>query len=400
VNSRGLERAHLGNTLIVYAGKYDGTTAGARRVRQLAMGLREAGDGACVISYHRGSRTTEDSISWMTDQWGVDHASVPVTDGSIRNPRVLWDALTVSSRLGDMATKALRQRGFDRVLLYGSSWTGLRAVVGRMHRAAVPMVADLNEWFLWDQRPLMVVLDQNLFRRFAAPRLAGIAGISVFWDDYARRLGKPVILIPALGDDEFEDLEAPSSDVFNLVYVGVLFRRDLPLTMIDGVRAAAQRGCKFRFIILGRPNLFPAATEALRQLQADPLLHNRVEITGWVERERLREVYREAGAFLLLRGNDWESRASFPTRLPEFLASGRPVITSMTGDAAFHLQHRQNAWLLPEGHEPERLADAICHLAVHREEATQIGRAGRVVARKEFCFRVHGQRLKEFLDRL
>ena len=390
----------MGKTLIVYDGKYEGPTAGAKRVRQFAMGLRAAGDEACVIGYSRRQQTIDDAASWVTDRWGVDYASVNVTAGSILSPRVFREALTLSSRLGDRAAKAVQQRGFDRVLLYGGTWSILRDAIDRMRRAAVPMVADLNEWNLWDLTLSSAVLDQKLFRRFCVPKLSGIIGVSVFWADYARHLGKPMMLIPAMGDDEFVNLGTPNADVFNLVYVGVLFRRDLPQTMIEGVRLAAQRGCNFRLILLGRPDLFPEAKAILRQLEAEPFLRNRVEITGWVERERLREVYRDAGAFLLLRGNDRESRASFPTRLPEFLASGRPVITSLTDDAALHFQHRHNAWLLPEGHEPEKLADAICHLAVHREEGIRIGRNGRDVANKNFCYRYHGQRLKEFLDGL
>lgn len=389
----------MGKTLIVYAGKYEEPTAPTKRVRQFAMGLRSAGDEACVISYSRRKRENDEATSWVTDRWGVDYASVSITTGSIRNPRVFWDALTLSSRLGDMAAKAVQQRGFDRVLLYGDTWSILRDAIDRMRRAAVPIVADLNEWNLWNPLARMV-LDQKLFRRFCVPKLSGIIGISVFWADYARHLGKPMILLPAMGDDEFANLETPNMDVFNLVYVGVLFRRDLPQTMIEGVRLATRRGCNFRLIIVGRRNLFPEAKAILRQLVADPLLRNRVEITGWIEQERLREVYRDAGAFLLLRGNDRESRASFPTRLLEFLASGRPVITSLTDDVALHFQHRHNAWLLPAGHEPEKLADAICHLAVHREEGIRIGRNGRDVANKNFCYRYHGQRLKEFLDGL
>ena len=57
----------MGKTLLVFAGKYEGNSAGAKRVRQLARGLRDAGDDACVISYRRGARAANDALIWMTD---------------------------------------------------------------------------------------------------------------------------------------------------------------------------------------------------------------------------------------------------------------------------------------------------------------------------------------------
>jgi glycosyltransferase involved in cell wall biosynthesis len=299
-----------------------------------------------------------------------------------------------------MAVQAVIHRGFNRVLLYGNSWIGQRSVVNRIRKLHLPVVCDFNEWFLWSKSTRGIVIDQILFRNFCAPKLSGIIGISSFWENYANRLKKPMILIPAMGDSEFADLDDSRGKVFNVVYVGALFRRDLPQTMVNGIRMAVQRGCDFRFIILGNPMLWPEALRTTRELAADPLLRDRIEITGWVERERLREIYGEAGAFLLLRGEDWESRASSATRLPEFLSTGRPVITYLTNDVATYLQHRKHAWLLPQGDAPKELADAICYLSANGEEAWKLGRAGRNISQVKNCFKRHGERLKGFLDAL
>ena len=168
---------------------------------------------------------------------------------------------------------------------------------------------------------------------------------------------------------------------FSVVYVGVLFRRDLPDTMLDGVRVAIERGVDFTFSILGRPGGFPESVESVRRIEADPVFRNRVQIRGWVPRDHLRQIYSDAGSFLLLRQDDWISLASFPTRLPEFLSTGVPVITSRGENVDPYLKHRENAWLLPSGHAPQELADGISYLAAHRDEGLRIGRAGREVAR-------------------
>jgi len=390
----------MGKTLIVFAGKYDSGSAGAKRVRQFATGLRCAGDHAAVVSYYRGVNSLSLKISWNIDRWGVPHAGVNIVEGKLFNHKVLWDVLTLSSRLAELAVQACRDHSFDRVLLYGTSWFNMRVVVKRMSQLHVPLVIDFTEWMLFKGRPIREWLDQELFRRICVPKLAGLVIISPFWESYARKVAKPFILISAMADDELADLTFCNTRDFNLVYVGILFHRDRPEIMLDGVRLAIERGVNIRFHIIGRPGSFPESTRIMRRIDADPLLRNRVLIHGWVSRDELLKCYSEASSFLLIRENDWESLACFPTRIPEYLSSGVPVITSKTTGLHSSFIHRENIWLLPAGNEAEKLADAIGYLATHQDDGKRIGLAGRELAKKEFAFDKHGRRLSQFFDSL
>ncbi len=387
-------------TLIIYFGRYGFASAGTKRVRQFALGLREAGDDPAVLGYRRCERGESREIEWRRDAWDIEYAGVPITAGRLSDPRRLRDILTLGWRVADAAMAAVRRRGFDRVVVYGQSWLGLGAAVRRLSAAGLPVVADLNEWWLWRGMLPINAIEQKLFRALSSRRLAGIIGISDFWWDFARRIDRPMIRIPAMGDEEFTDIGPSAADAFHLVYVGVLFRRDLPQTLLCGVRLALQRGHRVHLTIVGRTGLFPEAVKAANIVRDDPLLRDHVTLAGWVERDELTRIYSRAAAFVLLRDNDWETRACFPTRLPEFLATARPVITSDATDVAQYLKHGVEAWLVPPGDRPEALADAIGHLASHRDEAQRIGRAGAEAARREFSYRVHGRRLKDFLDGL
>ena len=224
----------MGKTLIVFAGKYDGGSASAKRVRQFALGLRSAGDDAAVVGYKRGVCPPEGPIPWEVDRWGVRHASVGIAEGPPTNLRVVGDALTLSPRLGELAARACRELAFNRILLYGTNWSMMRTVVHRVSQLRLPMVADFIEWFLCKGGLAREWLDEALFRRLCVPRLAGLVGISAFWETYARRIARPILLIPAMSDDEFADLKPGGGNGFNVLYVGGLFRRDLPETMLDG----------------------------------------------------------------------------------------------------------------------------------------------------------------------
>ena len=390
----------MGKTLIIFGGKYGDGSAGSKRVRQFAMGLRRANDQAAVVSYYRGVRHPEGPIPWEIDQWDVPHTGVNVALGGVRSLCVARDALTLSPRLAELAERLCGEQGFDRILLYGTGWVFLRTVVRRLIRLRLPMVADFNEWMSFKARAPLYWLDQELFRRVCLPKLSGIVGISPFWEAYAKRLSKAFLRIPAMSDDEFSKSVPLEGDEFNLVYVGVLFRRDLPATMLAGVRLAIERGAQFVFHIVGRLDLFPESIASLKQIGADPVLRDRVKVHGWVSRDLLQQIYSKADSFLLLRENNWDNSACFPTRLPEFMATGITVISSNTDNLAPRLVHRENAWLLPPGHAPAELADAICHLATHPAERMYIGDRGKESARTQFYFEEHGRKLKLFLDNL
>jgi glycosyltransferase involved in cell wall biosynthesis len=278
---------------------------------------------------------------------------------------------------------------------------GLRTVVSEMSTLGVPIVADCNEWWLpFSGAGALLAPDQALFRWACEPKLSGIMGISHFWEDYSRAIGKPFIKIPALFDFGLVRPTQTVETCFTLVYAGMLFRRDLPEALIQGIRLALNRGCNLKVVLVGRTGVFPESRRAMRSIMRDPRLSSNCSVTGWVSGQEMGRIFERASAFVLLRDDSLEARASFPTRIPEYLASGRPVITSATYDLAGYLDHKRSAWLLPPGHQPEPLAEAIVALASDREMAKRIGSAGVAIAEQEFSLLGHGRRLKAFLDSL
>jgi len=88
----------------------------------------------------------------------------------------------------------------------------------------------------------------------------------------------------------------------------------------------------------------------------------------------------------------------FPSKLPMFLASGRPVILGYTS-VANQLSHGRNAIILAEN-TPEEIAEAIEMLAESPEERIRLGNAGRKFAREQFSWKRSVQNLLVFYERI
>ena len=125
---------------------------------------------------------------------------------------------------------------------------------------------------------------------------------------------------------------------------------------------------------------------------------DRIRMMGWVSDDVLQREMAAADAFVLLRSDDRETRALFPTRLPEYLATGKPVILSDAGDLAFYVQHQRSAWVIPPGDRPDALAEAIAHLATHPQEAREVGLGGREALVQSFSQEKLSQRIVEFFS--
>lgn len=90
------------------------------------------------------------------------------------------------------------------------------------------------------------------------------------------------------------------------------------------------------------------------------------------------------------RYNDYR----FPSKIPFFLASGRPVLLPKT-NVGMELSHGYNALLLDTG-DPEEIARLLGMLIDHPELAKNIGEKGRLFARKNFNWEKSAQALIQF----
>jgi glycosyltransferase involved in cell wall biosynthesis len=137
-----------------------------------------------------------------------------------------------------------------------------------------------------------------------------------------------------------------------------------------------------------------------KMCERDPVLREVVTMTGWLEATEKTALMQSADVFVILRRETRESAASFPTRLPEYLATGRPVIASAAGDIPEYLEHGVTAWLVPPDDRGELLCSAFVTLHAHPELGDAIGRAGFDEAVKRFSIEENGRKMDAFIRSL
>jgi glycosyltransferase involved in cell wall biosynthesis len=120
---------------------------------------------------------------------------------------------------------------------------------------------------------------------------------------------------------------------------------------------------------------------------------------GHQPRAVLANLYSNSTALLVPLEDNEQDRSRFPTKIAEYLASRRPVITTAVGDIPRYFTNGRNAFVTSP-HDEIAFASRIQLAASDEVLATRVGEAGYRVAQSEFHYATQGRRLATFMNAL
>lgn len=266
----------------------------------------------------------------------------------------------------------------------------------------IPVIIELCEWMpshsscsssvKWYYKRLRFTLADGVFAisTFLAERVRSITGDS----------HRPeIIQIPILVDTENRctSLNSPCPKGKYILWCGQIDGYiDSVFWLMKSFSLVSRRSdCKL--LIVGR---YTAKLKADICSFANGLAMNkeRIVLTGYVTREELWALYSNAQALLAPLEDDERSRARFPTKIGEYLASGRPVITNSVSEVARFLKDGETAFIAPPGNA-KAFAEKIELALFDPRLSGRVGLAGRQVAEQHFHYSKQGERIVKFLNK-
>jgi glycosyltransferase involved in cell wall biosynthesis len=262
----------------------------------------------------------------------------------------------------------------------------------------VPVVVELNElpseaaWLpAWLSRPFSHL-----------DGAAGAVAISEWLRDWvvteSLRIEKrvDVVEIPIVVDPMEHETASPPAGPPMLVYSASDEYGRAVTFILRALRTVWQTHPDCELTVTGmRPATVASLLAAEGLSDDDP----RVHAVGYVEREQLVRLYGAATALLIPLFDDLRSRARFPTKIGEYLASSRPVATTAVGEVERFFADGVTACVSPPG-DPEAFGRNLMALLDDPAFATSIGAAGRRLAVARFDYTRQGPPLRALLDRL
>jgi glycosyltransferase involved in cell wall biosynthesis len=397
--------SQTGHRRVLIAGEiaFPHGTGATARVRAYAKGLMAAGLEVRVVSlrpseYNRDAALNRSASGECDGISFVYLGGTPFRDQSFVRRR-LRDALSVTRFFSLVRGGA--DQGPANVILFSQPvlWILVAAVACRCAKSAC--VLEKNEYpFVYARNSLGAKAWSYIYTRTVFRLVDGVLVISTYLEKYFSgrvRAGARVIRIPILVDPgEFgEDRIGDGRGRRILCYVGNLDHPGEVDSLLSAFSEIAARFPEWSLRVIGGsrdPSLLPG----LRSRVAGLGLSSRIQFFGSVPHDALPGLFEEVGAFVLPRAGGLFSTAGFPTKLGEYLASGRPVIAAATGDIPMYLRDGVDAFLVPPDNA-RALADRLADVLSDPEAAYVVGLNGRAVAQREFSAEIQCRRLAAFL---
>jgi glycosyltransferase involved in cell wall biosynthesis len=233
-------------------------------------------------------------------------------------------------------------------------------------------------------------VDARLSDRYCPQLADSIVTISTYLRDKYIRLiedAKRVHLLPTIVDCElWRCHEEPHREIPIILYAGAFGAQDDLEGLIEALAIVRAKSVQFRMIMLGHNQRDPTRMASIQALIHARGLSQVVEMKGFVPLQEVRRWVEDSNLLLCIRAGNEFARSGLSTKVSEYLASGRMVITSALGDIPKYLVHGRSASLLPSNANPPEIAGAIENALSSYEVRKMIGARGREVA--ERCFDV------------
>jgi len=201
-------------------------------------------------------------------------------------------------------------------------------------------------------------------------------------------------LMPILVETErFSQPDTPSRNVIS--YCGSMqgTKDGVPL-LIDAFSKIASKFPETNLQLIG-PTNFEGFSHLQKQIN-ELSLANRIVFTGRVERDKMPGLLRESRILALARSSSKQAEGNFPTKLGEYLATGRLSVVTSVGAIPEFLVHEKNALLADPG-DIEDFAKQLEYGMGNENVRTTIGREGRMLAENVFNYKVQGDKLFNWL---
>ena len=229
------------------------------------------------------------------------------------------------------------------------------------------------------------------FERFIPILVNGIVVISSYLFSKFEKYNKKVSLIhiPITAKiPEEDESEIHEESIFTIAYSGSFGSKDGLETLIEAFKKFA--------VLHPQSKLLLAGINKNKELINKHLTDNKIKYIGYLPDEDFYPFLMKASTLCITRNKMKFANAGFPFKLGEYLATGKPVITSNVSDMELYIDNYIDA-IVVEPESVDQIVDALMFLIKNKDEAKEIGRRGRLKCKRFFDPEINTTMLLGFL---
>ncbi len=370
------------------------------RITGLALSLINYNNEVTVICPNNNlSKTTE---LFQLNNLGIRYHKF---DNQINKNSLLFTNYYPGINLYNYLNNILLKEKIDLVVFYGASYLLYYRSVKLCQSMNIKCIVDLTELYPISFKRIFSpnFWDHFYFRTSYIKRFDGVITISNYLYNYLKPKKISSIRIPAILIDDLKypnEFQHTTQSGFNITYMGVLSKRDLPDTMFKAIISLIRLGYDINFTIVGNISKQKKGRYYKKLIEKKGDLNNRIKFTGWVKDDDLIQIKENTSLFILLRKNDIFSNACFATRIPEYLYTSKPVLLSSIDEFVSTFNHKENVYFVKPTKSSSAVSRALLYLYNNRSLMDRIGENGKTFAQEYLSTKFLGKSLNIFMFNL
>lgn len=228
---------------------------------------------------------------------------------------------------------------------------------------------------------------------------SGILCISKYLISFHKKRGikdRKLFLVPSTVDpSRFIQTGSKPINQFYIGYFGSLtFKRDNIDLLINAFAQVSNLHSSIKLILGGFCN--QEERNQIIKLINDLNITSKVQIIEYLTRQEIVRYITHADILVMVRSKDIQSEASYPSKLTEYLATGKPVISVNVGEISDFLKDGVNALIIEPGNVKE-LSEKLDRLIKNPAEAKMIGQNGKELTNNIFHYHYQAKRILGFM---
>lgn len=374
--------------------------AGASRILYMAKALLDGGMSVKVFAMGQNKDESWDEKNGHFQYKGVPYINIPAYRlGKIG--RIVRRIMAPNS-IKKLLMQEKLEAG-DKIIVYQPSKRFAETILNYVSKKTdAEVIFDIVEWhqpFQYAKGKWRYREEKYCFEKIY-PQQKKLIVISSYLKEYFEKFGCQAYVIPIYVDGTDNVYNRKKiDDRLNLIYPGNPYKKDSFSTMIQALYLLGDDERK-RVVLhstgVTKSFLFKCAEDNV-ELLGQMLEDGTVVVHEWMEYEELMRLYQEMDFALIARDTNIVTKANYPSKVPELMNKGIPVIISKVGDIVADLIDNENAILFdPDSSEACMLA--IQHaLKMSDDEIMNMRNKAKLCSRIKFDYRLHVDELKNAL---
>ncbi len=290
------------------------------------------------------------------------------------------------------------------IIIYSMFSTLVEPITKIARESKVFVITDGGEKYSVNFQNIINGINYMQYRAifYSFKKIDGLMVCSPRWKKYATSIRKPSILLPSFMPKQKYSKVNKIKKIkknFNVIFMGALSPREKPKTIFNAINICNQLGYDFKLMIIGKQGFNFVQKISYNIMKIKFRNNKNIKFTGFISKTKKNNLLNSADCFVLLRPSCKETFHLFPTRLPEYFQTQKPVVITDVEPFSIFYKHKKEVYFIDKNNNSKDLAYAFIDLYNNPKLSKEIGMNGKRYAEINYSYDILGPKIKKFIKK-